>query len=108
LIITVKLEPQWHIYSQKEQFDGPLPTLFNFKKSKEYTLSGTVIEPQGKTDKMWEEMDVKVISFEGTVVFKQKIKILTTQKFTVKANVSYMVCKEACIPGDKEIFFVVN
>jgi thiol:disulfide interchange protein/DsbC/DsbD-like thiol-disulfide interchange protein len=110
LIATVKLDKDWHIYSQKELADGPLPTVFTWPKMGVYSLIGATKEPgNGHADKMWEEQGVQnVICFEGTVSFKQKIKITTDKKFEIKGNISYMVCKESCIPGEINFSFVVN
>ncbi len=110
LVFTVKLDEGWHIYSQKEFTDGPLPTIFNFSRINGYSLVGSVSEPgNGHIDKMWEEQGVaNVIHWEGTVVFKQKIKILTNKKLTINGNVSYMVCKESCIPLDTDFSFTLN
>lgn len=110
LIFTVKLDKGWHIYSQKEVMDGPLPTVFTFDKSKNYTLNGNPIEPSnGHVDEMWESQGIKdVICFDGTVVFKQKIKISSDKKFELKGNISFMVCEKACQPGDTDFTFTVN
>lgn len=110
LIATVKLDKDWHIYSQKELADGPLPTVFSWPKMATYSLVGTTKEPtNGHADKMWEEQGVpNVICFEGSVSFRQKIKILTDKKFEIKGNISYMVCKESCIPGEVNFSFTVN
>ncbi|HYG52692.1 MAG TPA: hypothetical protein VD905_17400, partial [Flavobacteriales bacterium] len=59
LIATVKLDKDWHIYSQKELSDGPLPTVFTWPKIGGYSLVGTTKEPtNGHPDKMWEEQGV--------------------------------------------------
>lgn len=110
LIFTVKLDEGWHIYSQKEVADGPLPTVFNFPKTAGYSLVGATSEPSnGHPDKMWEEQGVaNVTCFEGTVVFKQKIKVLTDKKLILKGSVSYMVCKESCMPDEVDFQFTVN
>ena len=46
LIFKAKIEPTWHLYSQIETPDGPLPTLFDFEKSKDYKLIGKTSEPK--------------------------------------------------------------
>ena len=73
LVITVKLDAGWHMYSQHTDENGPIATSFEFTKSKDYALVGKVSEP-----KPHEENDplfgCVVKSFEGTVVFRQKIK----------------------------------
>ena len=52
LIITVKLDQGWHMYSQYTSADGPLATVFDFAKSGDYQLVGKVVAP-----KPHEEMD---------------------------------------------------
>ncbi len=109
LVVTVKLDAGWHMYSQHTDPNGPLPTEFSFEKSNDYGLVGKVIEP-----KPHEENDplfgCVVKSFEGTVVFRQKIKRLSTNDFTVKGTISYQLCNNgSCIaPEDHDISFKVK
>ncbi len=109
LVITVKLDNGWHMYSQYTDENGPLPTVFEFTPSSDYTLVGKVVEP-----KPHEEMDplfgCVVKSFEGTVVFRQKIKRLSDKDFTVKGLLSYQLCNDgSCIaPEDHDMVFKVK
>ena len=109
LVITVKLDNGWHMYSQYTDENGPLPTVFEFTPSNDYTLVGKVNEP-----KPHEEMDplfgCVVKSFEGTVVFRQKIKRLSDKDFTVKGLLSYQLCNDgSCIaPEDHDMVFKVK
>jgi thiol:disulfide interchange protein DsbD len=109
LIITVKLDQGWHMYSQYTSADGPLATVFDFAKSGDYQLVGKVVEP-----KPHEEMDplfgCVVKSFEGTVVFRQKIKRLSQKDFTVTGTLSYQLCNDgSCIaPEDHDMTFKVK
>lgn len=109
LIITVKLDNGWHMYSQYTNENGPLPTVFDFTPSADYTLMGKVSEP-----KPHEEMDeifgCVVKSFAGTVVFRQKIKRLSDKDFTVKGLLSYQLCNDgSCIaPEDHDMVFRVK
>ncbi|MFI5204317.1 MAG: protein-disulfide reductase DsbD family protein, partial [Flavobacteriales bacterium] len=109
LIITATLDNGWHLYSQQEYTDGPLPTVFEWPKCKTFSLVGKTSEPEGKEDHMWAEQDVPgVMCFENIVVFKQKIKFSTTKKFEIICPVSYMVCQTSCMPGDAELKFTIN
>ena len=109
LVITVKLDAGWHMYSQHTDENGPIATSFEFTKSKDYALVGKVSEP-----KPHEENDplfgCVVKSFEGTVVFRQKIKRLSQTDFTVKGVISYQLCNNgSCIPPeDHDITFKVK
>jgi len=109
LVITVKLDAGWHMYSQHTDENGPIATSFEFTKSKDYALVGKVSEP-----KPHEENDplfgCVVKSFEGTVMFRQKIKRLSQTDFTVKGVISYQLCNNgSCIPPeDHDITFKVK
>ena len=109
LVVTVKLDAGWHMYSQHTDPNGPLPTEFSFTKSNDYALVGKVSEP-----KPHEENDplfgCVVKSFVGTVVFKQKIKRLSQKDFTVNGVISYQLCNNgSCIaPEDHDIVFKVK
>ena len=109
LIMTVKLDNGWHMYSQHTDANGPLPTVFEFSPSSDYQLVGKVSEP-----KPHEEMDAMfgciVKSFSGTVVFRQKIKRLSQKDFTVKGILSYQLCNDgSCIaPEDHDMVFKVK
>ena len=109
LIVTVKLDNGWHMYSQHTDANGPLPTVFEFSPSSDYQLVGKVSEP-----KPHEEMDAMfgciVKSFSGTVIFRQKIKRLSQKDFTVKGILSYQLCNDgSCIaPEDHDMVFKVK
>ena len=109
LVITVKLDAGWHMYSQHTDPNGPLPTVFEFTKSSDYALVGKVIEPKPHEEK--DEMFGCVVkSFSGTVVFRQKIKRLSQKDFTVKGTISYQLCNNgSCIaPEDHDMTFKVK
>lgn len=106
LILTVKLEPGWHIYSQHSDPNGPIPSEFTFEAGKEYNLVGKVTEP-----KAHEEYDdifrCTVRSFSGSVSFKQKIKRNTDKAFTVKGSLYYQLCNDgSCIAPDDVPFTI--
>ncbi|MDX2174700.1 MAG: cytochrome c biogenesis protein CcdA [Bacteroidota bacterium] len=94
LIFKAVAEPGWHLYSQIETPNGPLSTIFDFEKSKDYKLIGKTKEPKPNEvkDPMWDNQIVR--SFEGTVIFKQKIKALTNKPFVVKGFIDGMACDE--------------
>ena len=109
LVITVKLDAGWHMYSQHTDPNGPLATEFAFEKSKDYALVGKVVEPKPHEEK--DEMFGCVVkSFSGTVVFRQKIKRLSQKDFTVKGTISYQLCNNgSCIaPEDHDMTFKVK
>ena len=108
LVFNAKLDAGWHLYSQYTDPNGPLAIEFTFTDSKDYRRIGNVLEP-----KPHEEMDnvfnCVVKSFEGSVVFRQKVKRISSQDFTVKGTVSYQLCNDgSCIaPEDHDFVFKV-
>jgi hypothetical protein len=95
--LTSKIAEGWHLYSQHiDNNVGPVPTSFTFKSSKDFQLTGEVIEPQPikKYDPNFEAM---LDFFEKEAVFIQKIDIKNNGFF--EGIINYMVCNETmCLP----------
>lgn len=106
LIVKAKLEPNWHIYSQTQSGDGPLPTVFKFVKTPEYDLKDNVSEPDPDR-KHSDVFDADVAMFSNEVVFSQKIKRNTKKAFEVLGEVECMSCNEVmCLPPKTEKFAI--
>ena len=104
LLFTVKLDAGWHIYSQHTDPNGPIGISFQFDNSKDYKRLSNVKEP-----KAHEEFDdmfkCTVRSFDKSVTFRQRIKVLTDKDFKVTGTMSYQLCNDgSCIPPDDEPF----
>ena len=95
LIFKAKIEPTWHLYSQIETPDGPLPTSFEFEKSKDYVLVGKTIEPAPieHAEPVFDNLVVRY--FENAATFKQKIKVKSKTPFTIKGFIDGMACNES-------------
>ena len=95
LIFKAKIEPTWHLYSQIETPDGPLPTSFEFEKSKDYVLVGKTIEPAPieHAEPVFDNLVVRY--FENVATFKQKIKAITKNPFNIKGFIDGMACNES-------------
>lgn len=102
------IESGWHLYSQVVSDGGPIPTHFTFIKSADYELIDAVKEEKGKTinDPVF-KMQIKF--FERETTFRQRIKILSSNPFKIKADLEFMVCNdENCLPpGTDELEFSV-
>ena len=74
--------------------EGPLPTYFEFERSKDFELVGKTSEP--KPHEVREPLfnDSLVRSFENSAVFRQKIRALTNRPFTVKGFIDGMTCND--------------
>ena len=95
LIFKAKIEPTWHLYSQIETPDGPIPTSFEFEKSKDYVLVGKTIEPAPieHAEPVFDNLVVRY--FENAATFKQKIKVKNKTPFTIKGFIDGMACNES-------------
>ena len=95
LTFTANIAPTWHLYSQIETPDGPLPTVFEFEPSSDYQLIGKTSEPKPKEEKEPQFDNLVVRFFENKAVFKQKIKALSKKPFVVKGLIYGMCCNES-------------
>lgn len=94
LTFKAKIEPTWHLYSQIETPDGPLPTYFEFEKSKDFKLVGKTKEPK-PIEQAEPVFDNQIMRFfANSATFTQKIKALTNKPFTVKGFIDGMACNE--------------
>lgn len=95
LSFKATIEPGWHLYSQIETPDGPLPTYFEFEKSKDYKLVGKTKEP--KPIELAEPVfDNQIMRFfANSATFTQKIKALSNKPFEVKGFIDGMACNES-------------
>ena len=98
LIFTAKIDAGWHVYSQYIPDGGPVATSFNFDENKNIELVDNVSEPEPikEYDKNY-KMTLKF--FAEKAVFKQKIKVLTKEKFDVTGYLEFMCCDDSrCLP----------
>src|SRR5437588_578778 len=100
LFIKAILDEGWHIYSVNQVPGGPAKTSFRFVPSKEYTLIGKVAEPT-PVKKFDKSFDINITYFEGSVIFQQKIRLLSS-KCVVNGKVKFMACNDhQCLPPDE-------
>jgi DsbC/DsbD-like thiol-disulfide interchange protein len=98
IIFTAKIDPKWHIYSQRPTDAGPIPTSFSITPNANFELIGKVVETDAH-EEFVAAFDAKVFVFEKEAVFKQKIKRKVKAGFTIPATVEYMTCNDRqCLP----------
>ncbi|MDR1724974.1 MAG: thioredoxin family protein [Bacteroidales bacterium] len=99
LIMKVKLQDNWHIYSQTTK-GTELPIEFNFENGK-YEKIGKVNEltkPHVEYD-IYEKDSTRYFSQAAT--FSQKIKVKSVSDIKIKGNVTFQLCEKGqCIPPD--------
>jgi hypothetical protein len=98
VILKAKMDADWHIYSQTQTGEGPLPTVFKFVVTPDYDLDGKVIEPD--PDRLHDvTFDVDVAQFILEATFTQKIKRNNRKDFVILGEVEFMACNNSmCLP----------
>ena len=106
LSFNVKMDKDWHIYSQYTPDGGPLPMLFTFDASECYSLIDKVTEPKPieQYDSLFE---IKVFFLEKEAMLKQKVK-LSGKDCTIKGRIDYQACKDVCIALDTTFVFTIG
>ena len=104
LLLKATMEAKWHLYAQNIPAGGPIPTTFKYNPGKEFTLIGKTTEPEAE-EVFDPNFEMQLRYFGGEVVFRQKIKRLTENAFTVKGTLEFMACNdERCIPPEEVEF----
>lgn len=106
LIFNVKIDKDWHIYSQHTPDGGPIPTLFTFDLNGCYQVIGKVMEPKPKQE-FDSSFSVFVYTFDKEVTFKQKVK-LTSNSCKISGKIEYQACLQACIFLDTSFTIIVD
>ncbi len=98
LVFKATLDKGYHLYSQIEVPDGPLPTIFTFDKSNDFELIGKTSEPKPieKAEPVFDNHIIKF--FENEALFRQRIKVKSKSIFTITGIIDGMVCNDgSCI-----------
>lgn len=99
LVFKATIDPGWHMYGLNMPEGGPLPTTFNFEDSAGYKLIGkpkAIIKPEVVHDEIL-DMQVEILNGEG--IFKQRIRVLSANDFSISGYVEYMACNDrTCTP----------
>lgn len=93
------IEPGWHVYGNKIDEGGPIPTTFDFMKLEGAELVGDIIEQEShrEFDPMF---NMELNWFETSVTFQQRIK-LTSPMAKVSGELTYMTCDATkCLPPE--------
>ncbi|CAM3508347.1 protein-disulfide reductase DsbD family protein [Zobellia roscoffensis] len=108
LILKGVIAEGWHVYSQFTSEGGSLPSEFNYKNVGEgYELVGETLESETIVEYS-DIFEVDETFFKETAIFTQKIRLLKQDINQIDINFFYQVCKEVCIPVDKDFSFVLD
>lgn len=105
LVLLGDIAEGWHTYSQYlESMDGPLPTWITFEESDNYELIDSTRE-EGSHSHFDDTFEMDIVDFSGKATFLQSIKVKSTESFTIKGNINFMVCENGrCLPPKDEPF----
>ncbi|MFN0290147.1 protein-disulfide reductase DsbD domain-containing protein [Pedobacter helvus] len=99
------IDVPWHIYSAYQLHGGPTKTSFSFDKGSAYSLVGKIVEPKS-ISKFEEVFGMKVMYFEKSVVFSQRVR-LRGKSAVVNGKVEFMACTDnQCLPPDELSFTI--
>ena len=107
LVMEGTIEKDWHVYSQFTPENGPLAAELTLENAKgNFEVIGKAKESPYK--KQFNDVfEVDEYYFEKSVTFKQKIKITNPNVTSIKVNLDYQVCKDACINENKKFTFAI-
>jgi hypothetical protein len=101
LVLTATMDDKWHIYSQLQSGDGPIPTSFSFLITSEWEPIGKVTEPEPE-NVYTEVFQSQVLMFSKSVSFRQKVKRKSAAEFYVLGELEFMSCNDvSCLPPKK-------
>jgi hypothetical protein len=108
ILLKANIELEWHLYSQEESVDGPVPTTIKFEEENEkFELIGKTTEPSAEK-KFDEAFAMEISSFTGEVIFRQNIQRKTKAAFTLRGTVEYMTCNNVQCNPPRTISFEVK
>ena len=94
LVFTANIDENWAIYAQEVEEGGPLPTVFTFEESPNFTRVGSVIEDEtNKATKHDPVFEMVVSKFFKQAEFRQRVRVSGTA-FSLSGNIDYMTCDD--------------
>ena len=94
LVFTANIDENWAIYAQEVEEGGPLPTVFTFEESPNFTRVGSVIEDEtNKATKRDPVFDMVVSKFFKQAEFRQRVRV-SGPAFSLSGNIDYMTCDD--------------
>tara|TARA_B110001452_G_scaffold126432_1_gene104999 strand:+ start:230 stop:670 length:441 start_codon:yes stop_codon:yes gene_type:complete len=106
VVFNAEIDSNWHLYAVNVPLpdEGPLPTIIEFEKQKNYLLKGKVFQekPITKYDKGF---GINVAFYINKTSFYQKIKPLKSS-FEIRGVIKYMVCDDSQCLALERVFYV--
>ena len=97
LVFTADIEPKWHLYSQNIPMSPPATT-FSFIENNSVEFIGKVTETES-VEQYDPNFDMVLRFFSGQAIFKQEVKLLSSEDITIKGVLEFMSCDDMrCLP----------
>jgi len=94
LVFTANIDENWAIYAQEVEEGGPLPTVFTFEESPNFTRVGSVLEDEtNKATKHDPVFEMVVSKFFKQAEFRQRVRV-SGSAFSLSGNIDYMTCDD--------------
>lgn len=99
VVISARLDDNWHVYSAYTAKGGPEPTKIVFNKNPLLAIQGNITEI-GKLETVRDKVfSVEVKYYADKVNFVQLVKVRNNVKTNITGSIRYMVCDdEQCYP----------
>lgn len=107
LILESKLDSGWHIYSSDMEDGGPQKTIVKIETGNSFRVTDNTIEDGNLTEKFDSSFNIVLRYYPQKAVFKKEIDVTNGTPFTIRGNVSYMLCTdEVCLPPTEKEFSI--
>lgn len=108
--LKAQLQKPWHIYSQKMQSGGPIPTRVYFDRNGDIKLLGPITENGKLISKYESAFAINTKYYEDSVIFKQRIQFSKKSiKIVVSGKIYFMLCSQKqCVPPSETFFSLDN
>lgn len=105
IVLTVKLDSGWHIYSSNMENGGPQKTIIYIEPSLGVKVLSETIEIGKLIEKFDSSFNLTLRYYPNSVQFKKRIDISNKSTFKLKGSVSYMLCTDTeCLPPEEKMF----
>lgn len=105
LVVTASLDSGWHIYSSTMEDGGPQKTIINVDADNKIKVAENIGEEGNIVEKFDSSFNITLRYYPQKAIFKKEIDIAEATPFTLKGNVSYMLCTdEVCLPPAEQEF----
>ena len=110
LIFDATIDKGYHLYSLTIPDDGPLPTVFTFEKSNNYSLKNGIHEVTTPINEYDDVFEMEIKFFEGKASFKQIVRLDSdNNSLPIIGEIAYMVCNDVgCVALYEDFELVID